>query len=206
MQALTTSGRTNKSVGIVSIEQNPPAVFLSGQAPGSRYTYLLDLQGISSLLGYPDPFTCPWGALRFQHTQAIRTRLNEIVSAHTGKPLALVTINRKLCALRGVLKTAWRLGQMKAEDYYRAVDVQNIKGEVLPTGRELNDDEVTRLLEVCAADPTAVGARDAAIISLMYCCGLRRNEVISLDLEDYDPSTGLLKSWANDAKNGRPTC
>ena len=98
-----------------------------------------------------------------------------------------------LCALRGVLKTAWRLGQINAEDYYRAVNVRNIKGEILLTGRELHDEEVTRLLEACAADPTAVGARDGAIIDLMYSCSLRRNEVINLDLEDYDPSSGLLK-------------
>jgi hypothetical protein len=111
MKALDTTGRTNNPVAVVSIAQNPAAVFLSGQTPGSRYTYKLDLEGISSLLGYPDPLTCPWGALRFQHTQAIRTRLTEIISVHNGKPLAIVTINRKLCALRGVLKTAWRLGR-----------------------------------------------------------------------------------------------
>ena len=82
---------------------------------------------------------------------------------------------------------------MKAEDFYRAIEIQNIKGEVIPTGRELNNQEVTSLMEICAADPTSVGARDAAIIALMYSCGLRRSEVIALNLADYDPSNDRLR-------------
>jgi site-specific recombinase XerC len=189
MKALTTITKTNKPVDVmVAMERNPVVVFLSGQAPSSRYTCRFDLQSISTLLGYPDPFTCPWQALRFQHTQAIRTMLTTIVSNRTGKCLSLVTVNRKLSALRGVLKTAWRLGQMNAEDYYRAADVESVKGETLPAGRELDKREVTSLMDVCAADLTSAGARDAAIIALMYSCGLRRNEVRSLDLDDYDSS------------------
>ena len=83
MNGLTTISPATKSIAVVSIEQNPAAVFLSAQTPGTRYTYKLDIEGISALPGYPDPFTCPRGALRFQHTQAIRTRLTELVSAHT---------------------------------------------------------------------------------------------------------------------------
>ena len=97
----------------------------------------------------------------------------EQISTRTGKGLALVTINRRLSTLRGVLKTAWRLGQMNAEDYYRAADIENVKGETLPAGRELTNDEITRLTDVCTVDITPVGVRDGAIIALMYTCGLR---------------------------------
>ena len=69
---------------------------------------------------------------------------------------------------------------MNAEDYHRAVDIENIKGETLPAGRELSDDEITRLMDVCAVDLTSSGVRDAAIIARMFSCGLRRNEVSSL--------------------------
>jgi integrase len=177
----------------VSLERNPVAVFLSGQAPSSRYTYELDLISISSLLGFPDPFSCPWASLRFQHTAAIRTKLMEQVSSRTGKRLSFVTVNRKLSALRGVLKTAWRLGLLKAEDYYRAVDIESVKGETLPAGRELTDNEITSLMDVCGNDLSSVGARDGAIVAVMFSCGLRRAEIVNLDLKDFDPSTGKLK-------------
>jgi integrase len=195
MEELATINQTDEftlAEPVVEMELNPMVVFLSGLAPSSRYTLRLDLQDIAIILDYQDPFACPWGALRFQHTQAIRTILTEIISNRTGKPLSIATINRKLAALRGVMKAAWRLGQMNAEDYYRAVDIANIKGEIVPAGRELSNDEVTGLMRACEADLTSKGGRDAAIIALLYTCGLRRNEVTHLDLADYDQSIQRL--------------
>ena len=42
-----------------------------------------------------------------------------------------------LSALQGVLKAAWQLGVIPAEDYHKAASVKNIAGETLPAGREL---------------------------------------------------------------------
>ena len=78
---------------IISMENNPMVVFLSSKSLTSRYTYGLDLKKIAALLGYSDPYSCPWGALRFQHTQAIRTRLTEIISPRTNKPFSFITID-----------------------------------------------------------------------------------------------------------------
>ena len=44
----------------------------------------------------------------------------------------------------------------------------------------------------CENDPGPAGVRDAAIISLMYAAGLRREEVITLDLANFDPGSGRL--------------
>ena len=57
----------------------------------------------------------PWGRLRYAHTQAVRT--------HLAATYAPATANRMLAALRGVLREAWRLGQMSGEDFHRAVDL-----------------------------------------------------------------------------------
>ena len=78
------------------------------------------LDKIAALEGQ-EAFTLNWAALRYQHTLAIRARL--------AADYAPATANKLLSALRGVLKEAWRLGQMSAEDYQRAVDLENIKAQ-----------------------------------------------------------------------------
>ena len=143
--------------------------------------------------GSADAFSFHWADLRFQHTAAIRSKL----MATSYKP---ATANRILCAIRGTLKAAWRLGLMSAEDYYRARDIQSVTGETLPAGRGLQAGELSALLNVCAADPTPAGARDAAIIALMYAAGLRREEVVNLDLDSYDQETGQLVVFGKRSK------
>ena len=90
-----------------------------------------------------------------------------------------------MCALRGVLKRSWRLGQISAEDYRRAADLGSVKGETVPAGREIPSGQLAALMQACGRDRSAAGARDAAIIGLMYSAGLRRAEVVTLDLADY---------------------
>ncbi len=48
------------------------------------------------------------------------------------------------------------------------------------------------LLDVCTTDTTAAGARDAALLSVLYAAGLRREEVVGLDYLDYEHLTGRL--------------
>jgi integrase len=56
----------------------------------------------------------------------------------------------------------------------------------------LDPGEIRALIECCADLKGPVANRDAAIISLMYAAGLRREEVVNLDLADYDGATGRL--------------
>jgi site-specific recombinase XerD len=166
------------------LDQNPAAVYLASLKPTGRRTQQQALDTIARLLGAPDCFTLEWAVLGYQHTAAIMARL-----AETYKPS---TANKMRVAMRRVLMEAWRLGQMTAEEYHRAADVKAIIGETLPAGRELAPGEITALMADCENDPTAAGARDAAIIALMYGVGLRREEVTTLDLSDYDSAMGRL--------------
>lgn len=60
-------------------------------------------------------------------------------------------------------------------------------------GRALERSEIAALLEVARSDLTPIGFRDAALIVILRGAGLRRAEVVNLDLKDFDPSTGTLK-------------
>jgi len=168
------------------LDQNPAAVYLASLAPVGRRGAKRALNLIASTLtgGAVDLFALPWERLRFQHAAAVRARLVD--------QYAPSTVNHALSALRGVLRAAWQLGLMTGEEYQSAAAVANVRGSTLPAGRELSPGEIAGLMHACEKDLTAAGARDAAIISLMYSAGLRREEVTTLDLAEYDPDSGAL--------------
>jgi site-specific recombinase XerD len=178
----------NSSINIqeMPLEQNPSDIYLSGLSESGRRTMRHVLNLIADFItGNPDAFTLKWSDLRFQHITAIRTQMIEMGY----KP---ASVNKGLAALRGVLRASWQLGQMTAEDYQKAVSVKGVKSETLPAGRELTKGEIFSLMETCQNDETPAGIRDGAIIGLMYAGGLRREEVITLELADYDLNTGRL--------------
>lgn len=125
-----------------------------------------------------------WHKLTYQHTSNIRARLAEKYEP--------ATVNKMLSALRGVLTTACNLGQMSADDLHRATAIKSVNGETKPAGRELSPKEIRALVKACQDDTTPAGARDAAIIGVLYTCGLRRSELVALDLDDYQVETGQI--------------
>jgi site-specific recombinase XerD len=167
-------------------DQHPAAVYLASLAVGSRRAMRGALDTVAGLLtgGRCDAFTLQWGALRYQHTAAIRAALAE--------RYAPATANKCLAAVRGVLKAAWRLQQMPSEEYQRAADLPAVRGEALPRGRALSNSELQAIFSACGNDPTAAGAKDAALLAVLFGAGLRRSEAVALDVADYDQETGAL--------------
>jgi site-specific recombinase XerD len=166
------------------LDQNAAAVYIASlPAETGRRTQAQALGVIAKMLG-TDINHLDWGKVRYRHTAAIRTRLT--------KSYSQATANKMLSALRRTLKQAWLLGQMTAEEYNRAVDLRPVVGETHSTGRELSTDEILALMYACQDDHTPAGIRDASIIGIMYTAGLRRDEVVKLNVPDLDPETGLL--------------
>ena len=166
--------------------KNPARVYLASLAPGSVRTMAQALDVIADLVhDGSDSDTFPWGALRYQETQAIRAQLATRYDAGTA--------NKMLSALRQVLKRAWRLGQMTADEYMAAVDIAGIKGEKpeQAAGRALTLGELMALVSSCN-DGTSTGARDAAILAVAYAGGLRRAEIVGLTMESFDQAAGVL--------------
>lgn len=144
-----------------------------------------------------DPKRFPWHALRRAHVQAVRSKLAEVY--------APATANKMLSAVRGVLAEAWRAGLMNGDDYHRAVDVEAVKGSTAQTGRELGDGEVRALFEACAADLSPAGARDAALLAVLFGAGLRRSEATDLRRADYDLTEAKLTVRAGKGRKARVT-
>ena len=176
-------------------ERNPFHVYLARLGAGSRPTMADALERIARIAsgGTLEAEAFPWHLLRYQHVTAVRTALMESISERTGKPLGPATVNKALSALRGVLREAWRLGLMSAEDLARATDFAPVRGSTVLRGRALASHEVAALFHVCSQDPTAAGPRDAVILALGVAAGLRRAEIASLDLADLDLGRELVR-------------
>ncbi|MDF1520443.1 MAG: tyrosine-type recombinase/integrase [Brevefilum sp.] len=174
-----------------SHNKNPVVSYLASLgSKDSRRVQKTALDQIANALSngaITDCLVFPWEKLDYGTVNAIKAWLDA--------KYAPSTVNRYLCAVRRVIKEAWRHQLISAEEYQRATDVQSVSAQRLPTGRELENNEIRRLIDASLSDednPT-LGLRDAAIISLMYSSGLRRAEVVTLDLEDIDLKKGELR-------------
>ncbi len=167
--------------------EHPAEVYLLGLGAGSRDTMRQALNAIAFLLseGNCDARTLDWSQLRYKHTAALRAVLVEKYASRTA--------NKMLSALRRVLKEALRLELMDAKDYARAVDISNIKVSKELRGRALTQGEITALMNACLNDPTPAGFRDAALIAILRGSGLRRGEVVNLDLSNFNPDTRAVQ-------------
>jgi integrase len=159
---------------------------MSLQAASSRATQLASLDTIAKWL-HPQAtgLTYQWFRLRKMHVIGIRTWL-----ASKYRP---ATCNKMLAALRGVLKQCSEVGILPEADLRRILAISGVKGVTLPAGRSLSLGEIAALLATCASDPGTAGRRDAAAISILYAGGLRRGELVALNLADLDLEAGTLK-------------
>lgn len=174
------------SVSDSSLPKNPAMMYLmSLPSKRSRTTMLSFLGQVSKMVGTVTVEQFDWGSLRRQHIQAV-------VAMLSSKGLAPSTINTYLAALKGVALESWALGMMDAESYQQVKTVKSVRGKRLPKGRALSRREIQALYEACNADSNAA-ARDAAMIAILAGCGLRRAEVVALDLADVDFEEGSIK-------------
>lgn len=165
-------------------DRDPRLVYLASlTTPKSRRAMASALERIAVVLG-THAARIPWHSLRYQHTAAIRARLVEA--------FAPATVNQALAALRGVLREAARLELMSADEAVRACDLRPARSTRLPRGRALAAAEV-RAIFAASDSKTRAGARDRALVAILYGCGLRRAELVELELADYDAGAGTLR-------------
>jgi integrase/recombinase XerD len=168
-----------------SLVLGPPNAYLASLAPGSRRAMRDGLEVAARMLvGDAGRAEIAWHLLRRPHLDALRARLAD--------RYAPATANRILSAVRGVLRVARDGRLIAAEDFELAAAVPNVRGSRLPAGRALSQGELRALFGAC--DPrTPLGARDAALLALLYGAGLRRAEVAALDVGDYDEGASTVR-------------
>lgn len=123
-------------------------------------------------------------------TKAVVNRYKAGLEAQGKGP---ASINQALSAIRKLVREAADNGAVDPAIAQGIANVKGVRSETLPAGRNISPGELAALVQACIADDSPAGARDAALIAVLYTCGLRRAEVVALDATDYDPETGELR-------------
>jgi integrase/recombinase XerC len=113
-------------------------------------------------------------------------RANELAlryRAHLqGRGLAAATVNRRLAALRSLVKLGRTLGMVAW-----ALEVDGVPAEGYRDTRGPGADGFRRLLAELDGRQDVKGVRDRAVLRLLFDLGLRRGEVSGLDVADFCP-------------------
>ena len=135
------------------------------------------------------------GALEVSERQ-----LNKFVTAlaegaNGRPPVAPATVQRKVACLRSFYRHLRREGLLEHDP---TANLRGPKrGQRLP--HVLARAEVQRLLsQPAGTDPAAL--RDRALLELMYACGLRASEAITLEVGDLDLEAGVLRTRGKGSK------
>jgi site-specific recombinase XerD len=102
------------------------------------------------------------------------------------------TVNHVLSGVRSTVRIAWELGLVDDKTRIAVEDEPNEKPQQRRrAGRYVKRNEVRRLFAAApGTDP--IGARDAAMLALLYGAGLQRSEAVALQLADYDQESGAI--------------
>lgn len=156
------------------------AAFLAGRNERTLLAYRRDLEDFQTFVGAASVSEAGDRLIRASHGEA-----NAVALAYragmAGRGLSAATVNRRLAALRSLVKLANRLGVVAWK-----LDVEGAKPIAYRDTRGPGRDAYRTLLAAARARPGAKGARDAAIVRLLHDVALRRGELVRLDLEDVD--------------------
>lgn len=168
------------------LTRHPAMVYLRSLAPSSRPTMEHALNTIASLLtnNTYSYLTLDWSLVKYEHTSAIQAVLLEKYKTTTAKKM--------ICALKRVLKEARKLGLITMDEYIVATDLPTITPHNNLRGRALSNSEIKKIMEVCLNDESQQGVRDAALIAVLRGSGLRRGEMVALNVGDLNVETQTL--------------
>jgi integrase/recombinase XerC len=101
--------------------------------------------------------------------------------------LQATTVNRRLATLRSLVQFAGTVGHIAWK-----LDIKNIKTQPYRDTTGPGKTVVRAMLEALQRRPDAKAQRDRAALRLLYDLGLRRGEVVALDLADVDLTAGTV--------------
>lgn len=162
------------------------AAWLAGRTARTLRAYSADMEDFRAFLGASDASAAADRLLAAGHGSA-----NELALSYRAnllaRGLAPATVNRRLATLRSLVALARTLGTVPWE-----LAVPSVKAEALRDTRGPGRNAVGSILAALAERRDPKAARDTALVRCLYDLGLRRAEVVSLDLAHLDLAGGRV--------------
>jgi integrase/recombinase XerC len=162
------------------------AAFLAGRSERTLLAYRRDLEDFRAFVGAADAGEASDRLVRAAHGEA-----NALALAYRAhmmeRGLHAATVNRRLAALRSMVKLANRLGVVPWR-----LEVEGARSAPYRDTRGPGREAYRALLAAAQARPGAKGLRDVAIVRLLHDVALRRGELVRLDMEDVDLAAARL--------------
>lgn len=161
-------------------------MWLSGRSARTVDAYRKDLEDFRFFIGEDSVEAGAWELLSHgsgaANSLAIRYR-----SSLMDRGLAPATINRRLAALRSLVKLARVVGMVQW-----SLEAENLRSQAYRDTRGPGKETARILLEELETASGPKAARDLAVFRLLHDLGLRRGEVVSLDVGDVDLERGTV--------------
>ena len=125
--------------------------------------------------------------------------LRSWLAAQSEDGAARSTLARRAASARAFLRWATRTGVIDADPSLRLAAPKSVKS--LPG--VLRQDEINAVLEVAAVaadDQDAIHLRDRGMLELLYATGIRVGELVSLDVDDIDFGSNLVRVMGKGSK------
>jgi integrase/recombinase XerC len=162
------------------------AAFLAGRSPRTLLAYRRDLEDFARWCGAPSAEASCARLLSGGHGEANAQAL-AYRAALLARGLAPATVNRRLAAVRSLVALARTLGLVPW-----TLDVEGVRSEAYRDTRGCGAEGFRKMLATLDGQAGGKAARDRALLRLLYDLGLRRAEVVGLDVEDLDGDGGTL--------------
>jgi integrase/recombinase XerC len=160
--------------------------FLAGRNPRTLAAYRADLETFRAFTGAPTPDDAAYFLLARGHGEANGLALS--YRAHLiERGLSPATVNRRLAALRSLVKLARTLGLVAW-----TLEAPSVKTEPYRDTRGPGRRGFDLLLEELERRGDRKAVRDRALLRLLFDLALRRGEAVSLDLADLDLEAGTV--------------
>lgn len=184
--------RHGSASAVKNVAINPAQLWLDGLTAVGRKGMQSQLRRCADILrpsATPDCY--PWHTLDYARVMRVRSHLLDA-------GYAVATVNMALSALKSVAGAAFSMGLLDADRLTHIRSVRRISGDARRQGRALDSSEIRAMLEAATGYAVLRSQRDRAILLLLCGAGLRAGELVALNVEDVDVTTGIV--WVRQGK------